>query len=135
MDLLKQLKITRVKAGQSSAGTEVDSDSVDMAGFDGVIFIGSIATANAGNYMKVQGSDDNSTFSDLEGTKVVPGDDGDQAKIEIHRPRHRYLRAVIIRAGANTATGDIYAIQHSTSKAPITNDDAETHISPAAGTA
>ncbi|MFO8012120.1 MAG: hypothetical protein R6X20_02325 [Phycisphaerae bacterium] len=138
MNLLENVKVTLVKAQQTSAGTDVESDSVDMEGFEGVVFLAKIATANAANFLKAQqSSDDGSSdaFADLEGTKVVPGDDGDQAKLDIYRPRERYVRAVIDRGGASTATGDIYAVQYGARKAPIANDDAETHVSPAEGTA
>lgn len=138
MNLSKNAKLTLVKATQPSAGTAVNSDSVDMEGFDGVMFFGSITTANAANFANAAQSSDDSTFADLEGTKVVPGDNGDSFLIDIYKPTDRYVRCEIDRGGTNTITGDIYALQYCGRKVPVSHGstiDAETHISPAEGTA
>jgi hypothetical protein len=141
MNINKNVKVAKVLAGASSAGTTLTSSAVDMQGFEGVMFVGSIATVNAANFAKVQqSSDDGSsdTYADLEGTKNVPGDDADSFLIDIYRPRERYLKLLIDRGGANTATGDVYAIQYGARKAPVSHGstiDAETHASPAEGTA
>lgn len=138
MNLNKHIKVTMVKAAQTSAGTAINSDSVDMANWDGVLFVGTIATANAANFANVAQSSDDSSFDDLAGTKVVPGDNGDSFLIDVFRPSDRYVRCEIDRGGANTATGDIYAVQYGPRKLPVTHGttvDAETHVSPAEGTA
>lgn len=138
LNLLKNVKITLVKATQTSAGTAVNSDSVDMLGFDGVLFVGSITTANAANFANVAQSTDDSSFADLVGTKVVPGDNGDSFCIDVYRPLERYVRCEIDRGGANTITGDIYAIQYEARVLPTSQGatiDSELHISPAEGTA
>lgn len=140
MNLIKNVKIVLAKAGQTSAGTDVESDVIDTLGFDGCAFVGSIATANAANYAKVQ--QDSAALmggaADIEGTKLVTGDNGDSFLIDIYRPRERYLKLYIERGGANTATGDVYAILYRGTKCPVTHGstiDSETHISPAEGTA
>jgi len=138
MNLSKDVKITKVKALSASAGTAINSDSVDMAGFDGVVFIGRIATADADNFANVAQSADDTTFVDLAGTKVAPGDDADSFCIDVYKPTDRYLRCEVDRGGADTIVGDIYAIQYGAHKKPTTHGttiDAETHISPAEGTA
>jgi hypothetical protein len=140
MNLSKNSKLTLVKAAAVSAGTDVESDVIDMSGFDGVMFFGSIGTANAANFANAQqGKLANGTdMADLTGTKVVPGDDGDSFLIDVYLPRERYVRCLVDRGGANTATGDIYALQYGPSKRPTSHGstiDAETHASPAEGTA
>jgi len=141
MELSSKVKVTKVLANQTSAGTALNSASVDMQGFEGCIFVGVINTANAGNFANVaQSSDDGvgDAFADLAGTKVVPGDNNDSFMIDIFKPRERYLRCEIDRSGANTATGDVYAIQYGARKMPTSQGatvDAEAHISPAEGTA
>lgn len=141
MNLSKNCKVILIEAAAGSAGTELLSDAVDTQGFDGCMFVGSIATANAGNYAKVQqSSDDGSTdtYADLTGTKLVTGDNGDSFLIDIYRPRERYLKLSIIRAGANTATGDVYAILYHAKDMPTSHGstiDSEVHVSPAEGTA
>lgn len=138
MNLSKNVKVTLVKAGQVTGTSAVDSDAVDMSGFEGVMFVGSITTANAGNFANAaQGNTSGGTFDDLAGTKVVPGDNGDSFMIDVYRPTDRWVRCEVTR-GATTVTGDIYAIQYGARVLPTSHGatiDAETHISPAEGTA
>ena len=114
MQLSNEVKLRKIKASQTSAGTEVVSDIVDMAGYEGVLFFATIATANAGNYMKAQQGANAamSDAADIAGSKVVATANGEVVFLDIYKPSERYLTANIIRAGANTATGDIYAIQY-----------------------
>ena len=138
MNLSKDVKITMVKDAAVSAGTALNSDSVDMAGFEGVMFIGQIDTANAANFANAAQSSNDSSFDDLAGTKVVPGDNDDSFLIDIYKPGDRYVRCEIDRGGANTATGPIYAIQYGAAVKPTSHGatiDAELHVSPAEGTA
>ena len=141
MNLSKHVKLTRVKVGQGTAGTAVDSDSVDMKGFEGVMFFGMFETVHASNFANAaQSSDDGvaDAFADLLGTKITPGSDDDSFLIDIFRPRERYVRCEIDRAGADSIMGEIYAIQYGAKAKPTTHGtttDAETHISPAEGLA
>ena len=139
MNLSKIVKVVLAKAGQTSAGTAINSDAIDMQGYDGVVFVGSIATADAANFANVAQSDTSGgTYTDLAGTKVVPGDNGDSFLIDVYRPTKRFVRCEVDRGGANTATGDVYALLYQGSKMPVSHGatiDAETHISPAEGTA
>ena len=141
MNLSKHVKVTMVKADSTTAGTAVTSDSVDMAGFEGVMFWVEMDTVNAANFANLaQSSDDGSSdaFADLTGTKVVPGDDGDTAMIDVYRPVERYVRMEVDRGGADTVLGEIWALQYGAHKKPTTHGstiDSELHISPAEGTA
>lgn len=138
MNLSKESKLVLVKAAQGSAGTAIDTDSVDMAGYEGVMFFGTIATANAGNFANVAQSANDSSFADLADTKVVPSTNGNSFLIDVVKPQERYVRCEIDRSGTNTATGDIYALLYSSRKSPTTHGttiQAETHISPEEGTA
>ena len=115
MNLSKNVKITLVKAAEVSAGTAINSDEVDMSGFDGVLFVGSIATYNAGNLANAaQSSVSGGTFLDLLGTGKLPGDSGDSFAIDVYKPGDQFVRCEVDRSGANTAVGDIYAIQYVT---------------------
>ena len=140
MNLSKNSKLIKVKAGQASGTDLITSDTVDMQGFEGVMIFGSIATANAGNYATAR-QGDNSAMSDgadLAGTKIVPGDNGDSFLIDLYRPSKRYVDVQVVR-GAATITGDIYALLYDAPrKAPTSQGatiDAELHVSPAEGTA
>ncbi len=138
MNLSKNIRIQKVKALSTTAGSAVDSDSVDMAGWDGVLFFVTMATVNASNFVNLAQSADDSSFADLAGTKVTPGDDNDVGAIDVYRPTDRYVRMEVDRGGANTVLGEIYAIQYRGRKLPSTHGsdiDIKTHISPAEGTA
>ena len=141
MNLSKNSKLILVEAGAASAGTTLTSDTIDTQGYEGVMIFGSIATANAGNYAKARqgAASDMSDAADLEGTKVVPGDNGDSFCIDILRPRERYVDVQIVRGGANSITGDVYALLYGpVRKAPTAHGatiDVETFVSPAEGTA
>ena len=146
-DLLTSCQLTMPAAETTSAGTAVNGTAVDMQGYDGVIFVARINTANAGNFLKAQHGDlaNGSDAVDLAGTKVVTIADGNLAILDVVCPAKgatvgpRYIRPVIIRAGANTVTGPIIAIRYNASKKPTVNTvasvaDAKTVISPAEGT-
>jgi hypothetical protein len=122
MNLSKNVKITMVKASAASATTEVISDVIDMQGYDGVVLFATIATANAGNYLKAQqaAASDMTGAADLAAKKVVAAANGQAVWLDIYKPQERYLTANMIRTAA-TVTGDIYAIQYGGDKLPETN--------------
>lgn len=133
--LLKNALVTVVKTTQATGTGAVNSDSVDMQGWDGVLFIGAFATANAGNYVNLAQSTDDATFADLEGTKQTPGTDADLIAADLFRPRERYVRLEMVRAGATTVTETFFAIRYRGRKAPkVSIATQETHVSPAEGT-
>ena len=136
--LTKTTKIIKANAYAASAGTAINSSSVDMSMFESVTFRAEMITANASNFCNLATSDDDVTFVDLAGTKVTPGTNGDCAAIEVVKPLERYIRMEVDRGGANTAVGTIYADVKGAHNMPVTHDtvvDVETHISPAEGTA
>lgn len=141
MNLFKNVKLTKVKAGQTTGTSAVDSDVVDMQGYEGVVFFTTIATHAAGNYMKGQQDVDSGmgTVADLAGSKVVADADAEVVWLDVYRPLKRYVRAEIVR-GTTTVTGDIYALQYSGRVKPETNLVANLLlgsllVSPAEGTA
>lgn len=139
MNLSENVKIVKVAAGASAGTSAVTGDTVDMTGFEGVVFFGAIGTANAGNFAKVQqgAASDLADAADLEGTKVTPGDDADSFMVDVFRPQERYVRCVVTR-GASTTSGDVYALLYGARQVPVTHGatiDGETHVSPDEGTA
>ena len=141
MNLSKNSKLILAKAGQVTGTTTITTDPIDTTGFEGVMFFGTIATVNAGNFAKARqgAASDMSDGADLEGTKLVPGTNGNSFCIDILRPRERYVDVQVVRAGATAVLGDIYALLYgSVRKAPTSQGatiEAETHASPAEGTA
>lgn len=106
-------KITKVKDAASAATTDVTSDIIDMAGFDGVIFLTSFGTAAADNTMHAEqgAAAAMGDAADLEGSEVDVASSDEDLFIDILRPRERYVRVVVTRA-TSTTVGDIWAIQY-----------------------
>lgn len=142
MNLSSEIKITKVKAAEVSAGTEVLSDEVNMAGYDGVVFFTAIGTANAGNYIKAQQDDvmGMAGAADLEGTKVVATANDQVIWLDVYRPLKQFVRVSVIRAGAGSTVGEIYALRYAGRMRPVDNVITNTiigelHVSPNEGTA
>lgn len=138
-DFLHNNKIVLAAAAAASGTTAVASSVIDTHGFDGVVFIANVATANAGNYISVgqAAKADASDIADLEGTKLVASADGKDVVVEVRRPAERYLKATITR-GAATATGPMYAILYGPLRAAVTHGstvESELHLTPDEGTA
>ena len=125
-----------VKAGQASGTDPIVTDVVDMAGYREVVFIGSITTKNALNFVNLQedSAANGATLADLKGTKAASNKT--YFKVGLIRPLKRYVAAKITR-GSTTATGPVWAILFKARQAPITSAatdlDEETHVSPIAG--
>lgn len=138
MNLSENCKVLMVKAAQDAGTDAITTDVVDMAGYREVVFIGSITTKNAGNFVNLQedSASNGATLADLAGTKAASNKT--YFKVGLVRPLKRYVAAKITR-GVATATGPVWAILFKSRAAPITSAaadlDEETHLSPIAGTA
>ena len=115
--LTEDVKLTLVQAGLADGQTDPDSSSVDMSGFDGVLFVGIVGTITGSGTVTMiaaQSSDD-STFNTLSGASVVATAAADSDKllvIDIQRPVDRYVRTSLTRATANSIYGGTLAIQY-----------------------
>ena len=138
MNLSENCKVLMVKAGQAAGTDAITTDVVDMAGYREVVFLGSITTKNALNFVNLQedSASNGATLADLAGTKAASNKT--YFKVALVRPKKRYVAAKITR-GSSTATGPVWAILFKARQAPITSAaadlDEETHLSPIAGTA
>lgn len=140
------VKVTRVMNAVAAGTTDQESSTVDMQGFDGVMFIAAFGaiTTNAVTSVKLQqGADSGGTDgADLLGTGVTVADDDDNQVVvlDVYRPTERYVRCVIDRGTQNAVIDGIVAIQYNGRRQPTTHDSAtvvagESHNSPAEGTA
>lgn len=126
----------------TATGTTTLTGTVDMQGFDGVMFVAVMVTANAANYLKAGGgaASDGSDASDLAGSKVVALASGNLCILDIYKPTQRYITASVVRGGATTILGGCIAIRYHAGNKPrvntVANDaDCVKLISPALGTA
>ena len=135
MNLSENCKVLMVKAAQESGTDPITTDVVDMAGYREVVFLGSITTKNAANFVNLQEGSTSASLADLAGTKAASNKT--YFKLALVRPKKRYVAAKITR-GSSTATGPVWAILFKARQAPITSAaadlDEETHLSPIAGT-
>lgn len=108
--LTDNVKITKVADHSTAATSDVTSASVDMAGWDGVLFLTSLGTAAAGNIVTLHGSSDDSSFSATTALKSSGTSDEDVA-VDLQSPASRYYRAVVTR-GTSSTCESIWAIQY-----------------------
>lgn len=151
-NLTNSTKTIRLKPDQSGwtvvAGTtDVQSDIVDTAGFDGLRFIAGFGaiTSGAVTSIKVQENSANSLtgMTDLTGSAQTVADTDDNKIVisEVILPLKRYLCLYIDR-GTQNAVVDFVTVELFRSRnLPVTQDTAtvsgtpETWVSPAEGTA
>src|SRR6056297_244159 len=126
MNLSSRVKRTRVSNAVAAGTTDINSSSVDMQGYRAVEFtvaFGAI-TSGAVTSVKLQGSDDDSTWSDLTGVSVTVADDDDNqlAILDVSKPRQRYVRCVVDRGTENAVVDSIVAAQYAAQVEPVTHD-------------
>jgi len=124
--LLNDVKVTVVSPAATAATTAIESDILDMSGYEGVVFIAmlgdvsdtSVLTlaaqqniANSGTGMATLAG--NATF-----TAGASNADSKALVLDVYRPRERYVRAYFTRATANAVMGGIIAIQYGAAKKP-----------------
>lgn len=139
--LTEQCKFTYISDYATASTTDVTATAVDMAGYEGVVFVVKIGVAAANNILKAQQSADNSTFADLEGTGVTSGTSPsyEQLVLDILHPTDRYVRPYMT-LDTSSAIDSILAIQYRHRDLPVENTVSgtmlcEQHHAPAEGTA
>lgn len=139
-NLSGSVKIT-VGALTGAGTTTINSPTIDMRGYDSVLFVSTFGTSAANNSVKVAQDTQSSmaTEADLAGTLVGVGASDETVWVEVVKPLERYVRAKFVR-GTSTTIGEIYCLQFSAAALPVSNALAgtiagELWISPAEGTA
>lgn len=140
------VKITKVKDASAAGQTAIDSTPVDMAGYDGVLFLTHVGAITAGGVQTMKAQQDTAvgmgSAADLEGSSLTIADDDDNQSffLDIKRPKERFVRVRISRATQDSAFGAIWAIQYRGRTFPVSNNVADTITgekweSPSEGTA
>lgn len=125
-NLLKTTKISRVSNAAAAGTSDINCTSVDMSGFDSVTFVAAFGTLTATQVtlLKLEGSDDNSSFSAITSSSTAAMADGDSNKLlaaTVQRPAYRYIRAVIDRGTANAVVDGVIAFQQAARDIPTTH--------------
>ena len=125
MNLSEVTNMKKIKAAQVSGRSTIYSDAVDLMGMSGVLIFTTIVTKSGNaNFIKAQQCPDaafEAGVMDIDGLKIVPSASGDMCWVDVKNPSVRYIRLAIVRAGADFATGEIYAITYSGLKTPEVN--------------
>lgn len=113
IDAVKLVNAITVSAG-AAAATNINGSAVDMAGFDGAMFIFKFGAIVAGAATSVKVQEDSvvgmGSAADIAGTgQTVADTDDDTYKVcDIKRPLKQFLRPVVSRATQNaTVTCDV----------------------------
>jgi len=126
MNVTHQVSIQRCKSAQPAAPTPITGDTVDLKGFDSVLFLILWGSIRAGGVqgVKVQGSDNDSNWNDLEGTSISVSDESDHkiTYLELAKPTYRYVRAVVSRAVQSSAVDGIVALLTGPKTAPVPHE-------------
>ena len=128
MNLIKNVKVTRVAASAVAAQTEVVSDVLDMTGYDGVMFValtGDVTTACVLT-LTAKGNSANSTSSPTpvtqKATDAFTADgttaDSKALVVDVFDPMLQYVFASLTRTTANAVVDGIIAIQYSAELRP-----------------
>lgn len=139
----EEVKVTKLADATAAGVTTINSAEVDMAGYDGCLFLTSSGTIVATGTAVVKVQQDTVTgmagAADLAGTgqSFVDADDNVSVGVDIQRPRERFLRVQITRATANSDWSPIWALQYRARKQPVVQGltKFEKHASPAEGAA
>jgi len=144
-NLASNVRIARALNAVAAGQTDQNGGIIDMANYEGVVFIAVLGTLASGAVtgLKAQmGNESNlSDAADLVGTAVsmADSDDNKLLVLDIHRPAERYVRAVVTRGTADATIDGVIAIQYGARILPTSQDSTvagiETHVSPAEGTA
>lgn len=143
--LSKLINFDRVKNAVAAGQTTINSSEVDMANYEGVIFVVGFGAITAGAATSIKAQQDTVTgmagAADLEGTAQTVADDKDNKLfiMDIYRPRERFVRCVVSRATQDSVVDFILAIPYGAKVQPVTQGSTvagqECHVSPAEGTA
>jgi hypothetical protein len=144
MELSSQILVVRLSNGVVAGTSEIDSSTLDTAGYDGAVIVTAFGAITAGSVVavKLQDGATTSPTTDVLGSSqaVADTDDNKQVLHDIYRPRNRYLRVVVTRTSQNAVLDGIWAILYRGRKEPIAVDTTSVAatkvlISPAQGTA
>lgn len=129
MQLSKNINVIKVSNGATAGTTEVDSSILDMAGYDGVMFIVDLGTVTDASVMTltVQQNTANSTsgmtaITGAAATFTASTSSNKAMLVDVYRPLDRYVRAAFTRTTQNAVVNTIIAIQYKAKFQPTTLD-------------
>jgi hypothetical protein len=127
-EYLKQRRVVRVLAPQAAGSTNVNTNSINTAGFESVEFIIGVGTLTATQVtsVKAQQSNDNAVaddWTDIVGASTTAFADAQGntfARLEVFNPQKPWVRAVVLRGTANAVVDLGLAILSGPGGEPVT---------------
>jgi hypothetical protein len=106
--LSEEIKITTVASVATGTST-ITGTALDMAGYDGALFIVRLGSPATNNNLRVTQCDTTGgSYADLEGTLVGNHATDNPLIVDVKRPREQFLKYVVTRG--TTSTIDIVTI-------------------------
>jgi hypothetical protein len=135
--LIDDVKVTTV-ASVVTGTTTITGAALDMAGFDGALFIVRLGSPATNNNIRVQEcATSGGSYNDLAGTLVGNHATDNPLIVDIYRPRMQFLKYQVTRG--TTSTIDIVTVlQYKARTNPAvqpSGTQAEKWVAPAEGTA
>jgi hypothetical protein len=128
MNLLKDVKLTRVMNAVAAGTTVQNSSEIDMSGFEGVMFILAVGTLTATQTTSLKAQQTATTgtgYADITGSgsgDMADDDDNQCVVLDIYKPVERFVRAVVTRGVANAVIDGVFALQYGPGKRPTVQD-------------
>lgn len=131
LSMLKDCLITRVSNAAVAGTTDIDTDVLDMTGYDGVMFVAALGDATSTSVLELHAYG-NTASSISSPTPVEITDDNVQYTagasdadnkllvLDVVRPSKRYIFARLRIDTANCVVDGIIAIQYRSRNRPVT---------------
>lgn len=126
-ELLRQCDLVKISDVSAAATTALNSASIDMTGFDGVVLFTSFGTAADGNKITAGTGATTSAFVDLEGSTASSTAATEDFFISVHKPQKRFVRLQCLRPTSSTIE-NMWAFKYKASKQPVTINSSGTII-------
>lgn len=125
--LLNDIAIDRVLADTAAGQAATNGDILDMAGYEGVLFIAKLGDVTATSVVTLQAQQN--TLNQSGGMATLAGSatytagasdaDDDLLVLDVYRPRERYVRPVFTSATANAVKNGVIAIRYGSRNKPM----------------
>lgn len=129
MQLSKNINVIKVSNGATAGTSEVDSSILDMAGYDGVMFIVDLATVVDASVLTLNAQQNTAnstsgmaTITGASATFTASTSSNKALLVDVYRPLQRYVRAAFTRTAQNATVNTIIAIQYKSQFRPTTLD-------------
>ncbi len=122
MNISGAVKITEQIATTATGTTSINGAALDMADYEGVLFVIKYSTAAANNTIKAQQDTavGMGAAADLAGSSVTVGASDEIVWLEVDNPLERFVRVVALR-GTTTVIEWALAIQYGPRLKPVSN--------------